>query len=122
MYEWIKGNAYHLIVTLYQSNMTLNSAAASYFENVRWVMIGFDRKHKKVAVKPVTKQEVDLKLVPMAQLHKISIGKGYGRISNKSIIQEMQSIMGIPLDGVKVSAQFNEKMQLLEIDLDEVLD
>lgn len=122
MYEWVKGNAYHLIATLYDGNITLNSAAASYFSSVRWVMIGINRNEKKIAVKPVTKNEIDLKLVPMAHLHKISVGKGYGRISNKVIMQEIKSMIGRDLNGVKVGAVYNEEENLLEIDLIEIIE
>ena len=48
MFEWVKGNVYTLNVTLYTSNITLNAAAASYFSDVRWVMIGFDKEKKQV--------------------------------------------------------------------------
>lgn len=117
MYEWVKSNAYSLNVTLYNTNITLNSLASSYFENVRWVMIGLDTKNKKVAIKPVTKNQIDLKLVPLEHLHKISIGKGYGRISNKAIMKDISDMVGYQLDGNKFYATFNEKEDLLEIEL-----
>lgn len=117
MYEWVKGNAYSLAVTLYNTNITLNSTAVSYFENVRWVMIGLDTKNNKVAIKPVTKNQIDLKLVPLEHLHKISVGKGYGRISNKAIMKDISNMAGIELNGQKFSAIFNDKETFLEIDL-----
>ena len=45
MFTWIKGNAYTLVLTLYPNNITLNSSAASYFEDVRWAMIGLDKEN-----------------------------------------------------------------------------
>ena len=89
MYEWIKGSVFNMITTLYPTNITLNSSAATVFSDVRWVMLGLDRIECKLAIKPIAKREIDLKLVPMDQLHKISIGKGYARISCKSIIDEI---------------------------------
>lgn len=117
MYEWIKGNVYSMNATLYSTNITLNSSAASYFEEVRWVMIGLDSKNKKIAIKPVTKKEVDLKLVSLEHLHKISIGKGYGRISNKAIMKDVSDILQKQLTGDKFSATYNDKEDFLEIDL-----
>ena len=117
VFEWTKGNAYTLNVTLYTTNITLNSAAASYFNEVRWVMIGIDRENMLVAIKPVTKRELDLKLVPLEQLHKISIGKGYGRISNKAIMAQIEEITKEKLDGIKRSATFDEKSKMLVVDL-----
>lgn len=117
MFEWVKGNVYTLNVTLYASNITLNAAAASYFSDVRWVMIGFDKQSKQVAIKPVTKRELDLKLVSLEQLHKISIGKGYGRISNKAVMEQIAQMCNETLDGTKKGANFDEKQGMLIIDL-----
>lgn len=119
MYEWMKGNAYNLNVTLYESNITLNSSAASYFENIRWVMIGLDLKNKKMAIKPIAKNKIDLNLVPLEQLHKISIGKGYGRISNKNIMNEVKEALQKDITGLKFKATFNDKETFLEVDLNE---
>jgi len=117
MFTWIKGNAYALVATLYGNNITLNQAAAAYFQDVRWAMIGIDHEAKKIAIKPVTKREVDLKLVPLEQLHKVFVGKGYARISNKQMMEEVSQMMQHPLDGWKCDAQFQEQEGLLIIDL-----
>lgn len=47
MFTWVKGNVYTLVLTLYPNNITLNSSAASYFEDVRWAMIGLDKDSLK---------------------------------------------------------------------------
>lgn len=117
MFTWVKGNAYTLVATLYANNITLNNAAASYFQDIRWVMIGIDHKEKKVALKPVTKREVDLKLVPLEQLHKVSIGKGYARISNKQVMEEIAELLEGSIDGMKFDATYDEQNELLIIDL-----
>lgn len=117
MFTWVKGNAYTLVATLYANNITLNNAAASYFQDIRWVMIGIDHKEKKVALKPVTKREVDLKLVPLEQLHKVSIGKGYARISNKQVMEEIAELLEGSIEGMKFDATYDEQNELLIIDL-----
>ena len=80
-------------------------------------MIGLDKDENLVAIKPVTKRELDLKLVPLEQLHKISIGKGYGRISNKAIMAEIAEMCQQSLDGIKKGANFDDKQGMLIIDL-----
>lgn len=117
MYEWMKGNAYNLNVTLYNSNITLNSSAASYFNDIRWVMVGIDSQNKKIAIKPVPKSKIDLNLVPLEHLHKISIGKGYGRISNKNIMKDISDLMEREIDSLKFQATYNDKEDFLEVDL-----
>lgn len=117
MFTWVKGNAYTLVATLYTNNITLNNAAASYFQEIRWAMIGIDHESKKVAIKPVTKREVDLKLVPLEQLHKVSIGKGYARISNKQVMEEIADLLEVDMDGMKFDAFYDDQEELLIIDL-----
>lgn len=117
MFTWVKGNAYALVATLYANNITLNNAAASHFQDVRWVMIGIDHQDKKIAIKPVTKREIDLKLVPMEHLHKVSIGKGYARISNKQMMEEIAELLDQPLEGSKFDAEFQDQEGYLIIDL-----
>lgn len=120
MFEWVKGNAYTMSVTMSSTNMTLNSAAASYFQDIRWVMIGLNQKTMEMAIKPITKQELDLKLVSLDRLHKISIGKGYGRISSKQTMNEIREVLQTnQIDGMKFEASFNEKEKLLIVNLDQ---
>ncbi len=117
MFTWIKGNTNTLILTLYPNNITLNSIASTYFQNVRWCMIGIDHKNLKLALKPVTKEEIELGLVDREQLHKVSIGKGYGRISNKMIIKEISMLLEQPIDGLKIYAIYDEESNMLIADL-----
>ncbi len=117
MFTWVKGNAYSLVATMYENNITLNQAAATYFQDVRWVMIGIDHEAKQVAIKPVTKREIDLKLVPLEQLHKISVGKGYARISGKQTMEEISRLIKQPLHALKFDGIYDEQQGLFIIHL-----
>lgn len=117
MYEWLTGNAHTMVVTLYNTNITLNNSAAAYFNDVRYATIGINRNIKQFVIRPVTKREVELKIVPLEHLHKVSIGKGYARISNKTVCDELASILNEPLNGQKFIAKFDDKEKLLVIKL-----
>lgn len=117
MFEWIPGNAYSSVVTLYPNNFTLNTTAASHFGDVRWCCIGLDKRTLKVAIKPVTKREIDLNLISLDQLHKVSVGKGYARISNKNILTDISSLIDKECNGIKFQASFDEKDKMLIVDL-----
>lgn len=120
MFEWVNGNAHALIVRVYPTNITLNASAAAHFNDVRYVTIGFNKEQMKVAIKPVTKREIDLKLVALEQLHKVSIGKGYGRISNKLVCDDISLLIGLPLVGQRFLAKFDAKEHMLIIDLTQI--
>ena len=95
MYQWIKGNVYKLIATLSDTCITLNNSAANHFADVRWCLIGIDSDELKLAIKPVSKTDIDLHLYSMEDLHKISMGNGYARISNKSLMQSVaEEVLG----------------------------
>ncbi len=117
MFNWIEGYTNHSIVTLYANNFTLNNLAASYFKDYRWCCIGINEIDKQVAIKPVSKREIDLNIVPLTQLHKVSIGKGYGRISNKVVLDMVSTLLNETLNGQKFMATFDEKEKMLVIDL-----
>ncbi len=122
MYQWITGNAHALIVTLNDNNITLNQNAASYFNDVRYCLIGIDPKTLKVAIKPVSKADIESNRVVLDQLHKISLGKGYAKISNKAVCDYLASLIHKPLHGIKLMAHFNDVEKMLEFDLNTILE
>ncbi|MEG0314230.1 MAG: hypothetical protein RR646_03095 [Erysipelotrichaceae bacterium] len=117
MFEWIKGNSYSAVVTFNQCSVTLNSCAAAHFAEVRYVMVGFDKANKTLAIKPIPKKDIDMNIVPLEQLHKISIGKGYGRISNKMIIEEVQAMIGYDITTLKTAATYDDKENVLIVNI-----
>lgn len=120
MFEWVKGNVYTQVLTLSPTNITLNSSAAAHFQEVRWVMVGIDKEHYQLGIRPISKRELDLKLVPLSQVHKISVGKSYARISNKTMIDEVSAMVMEPIDGQKVHAIFDETQNMLVADFHEL--
>ena len=117
MYQWIKGNVYKLVVTMTDSSITLNNSAANYFSDVRWCLIGIDSDDYKLAIKPVSKADVDLKLYSMEDLHKVSLGNGYARISNKSLMSNIAEVIKQPLLNTKFNASWDDKDNMLIVDL-----
>ena len=120
MFQWIKGNAYTMIATLNDTAITLNNSAAAYFADIRWCLVGLDEENKLMSIKPVTKNEYDLHLYPMEDLHKISVGTGYARVSNKALMTSISALIGLPLDGLKYLASWDEKEKMLVIDLNNI--
>lgn len=122
MLVWIKSNANQYILTLSQCNITLNAAAANLFQHVRWCMIGIDEEKMCLAIKPVTKEEIDKNLVDTSALHKVSIGKGYGRITSKACMEELSRLLNRDLDALKITAHYDENQQYLMADLKEFVE
>ncbi|HCY06234.1 MAG: hypothetical protein WBH68_00005 [Erysipelotrichaceae bacterium] len=116
MFKWVKSNTSSMLVTVYPNNLTLNSLASKYFDSVRWTMVGINEKNMQLAIKPITKREIDLNIYPIENLHKISIGNGYARISNKNIINEISKMLNKELDGDKFYASYDEREKLLIVD------
>ncbi len=117
MFEWISTTGNSPVITLYSNNLTLNSVASTFFESSPWCCIGINKETLQIALRPVSKQEVELNAVAAHQLHKVSLGKGYGRISSKDLAGEISALIGSECNGQKYLATFNEKEKMLIVDL-----
>lgn len=116
MFEWVKGNAQLEIVTLNLNNITLNQNAATHFQSSQYVLVGFSND-TKVGIKPVFKRDLELNTYPKENLHKITIGRGYAKISNKVLCNLIASKIGTELSGQKVYANYDDINQVLVFDL-----
>ncbi len=88
-FEWSSNDNVKKTVTIVNNTITLNTAACVHFQNVQYVLLGIDKEKRLLGIKPITKEQVDSNIYPFEQLHRISIGKSYGRITNKSFIEEL---------------------------------
>lgn len=88
-FKWTTNDIATMTISIYETNLTLNKAACKHFEEVTHVLLGFDEENDQIAIKPVTKEEMDNEIYPVSQLHRISLGKSYGRITNKNFIEEI---------------------------------
>ena len=79
-FQWIKGSTTNPAVTIYANNLTLNNAAARHLENYRYCMLGIDHKTSTIAIKPVSKRDLDLKIYDPTHMNKISMGIQYAAL------------------------------------------
>ena len=119
-FEWSTNDIAKKTVTIYSTNLTLNKAACRHFEDVNYVLLGLDRKNNLLGIKPIQKQEIDTQIYPEDQLHRISIGKSYGRVSNKNFIENLAREYHLDLSdkqGLKYPANFDVVHQILTVNL-----
>ena len=110
------------IATFYESNITLNKAASSHFESAYNVLLGLDPKTRKVAIKPITKEEFDIGAIPQEKRHKITVKASYARVSNKKFIKEVAALADIDLsdnNSFKYKANWVPEDSILVIDLEQ---
>lgn len=93
--QWLT-NSFKGIVTLYETNITLNTVAASNFENAYATMIGYSKKDNCLVIKHLNKEEATCGVYNKNDLHAISIKPSYGRINGKNIIRSIANFY--PLD------------------------
>lgn len=93
--QWLS-NGIKGSVTLYETNITLNTVSASYFENSFAVLVGVNVKDKTLIIKSLNKEEATSGIYKKTDLHQISIKPSYGRINGKNIIRGISS--HFPLD------------------------
>lgn len=110
------------IATLYESNITLNKAASSHFETAYRVLLGLDPNKKRVAIKPVSKEQIDIGGIPEEKRHKITVKSSYARVSNKKFLKEIAELANIELkdnNSFKFQANWSEEEHLLIIELNQ---
>lgn len=116
-FQWVKGSTTNPAVTIYANNITLNNAAAKYMESSRYCLLGIDANSGCIAIKPISKRDLDLNLHDPTTLNKISMGKGYARISNKTFIDEINKALEQNTIGLKFEANYDEREEMLVVDL-----
>lgn len=77
------------IATIYETNITFNTVAATYFKNAYSTLIGYDLEERCLLIKPISKDEVAIRNLSDDDLHPMSIKPSYGRINGKSIIKKL---------------------------------
>mgnify|MGYP001121154281 CR=1 FL=1 len=117
MYNWIKGNVFCMQATINEAAITLNSAAAGTLKDCRYVRLGMDPEQWLMAVQPVSKRQIETGEIPAGQIQKLSVGKGYARISNKEAVREISRLIGRHPDGEKFPAEWNDADGILGLDL-----
>ncbi len=110
------------VATLYESNITLNKAASSHFDHAYNVLLGLDTTSKKVAVKPISKEEFDIGAIPAEKRHKITVRSSYARVCNKKFLKEVANLADLDLsdnNSYKFNANWDNENGLLIIDLNQ---
>ncbi len=121
-FVWASKKPKNGIATLYESNITLNKAASSHFENAYNVLLGLDADQKLVAVKPISKEEFEIGAIPSEKRHKITVKASYARVSNKKFMREVANVANIELmdnNSFKYKTKWSSEDSLLIIDLNQ---
>lgn len=120
MYKWMTGNTFNKVATIYPGNITLNTPCIDFFDNAKWCAIGIDEKNKKVGIKILSLDDIKNKNFTEDKINKISIGKSFVRVSNKSVIKEIEKIINKKIECEKFEVNFNNRERILEIELNQL--
>jgi len=117
--EWFT-NEKEKVATIYETNITFNTVAAHYFKDAFSTLIGFDTEEKCLLIKPISKEEANIRNLTREDLHPMSIKPSYGRINGKSIIKKL--CLYFPIDfsvskSHRYLCEWSSEENLLKIDL-----
>lgn len=96
--QWFSKNLQGF-VSIYETNITLNTVASSNFKTAFTTLIGYDKTKNILLIKALNKEEATMGKYTENDLHAISIKPTYGRINGKSIISNIQKYF--PMDFMK---------------------
>ena len=108
--NWFNEKPKECVITLAQGNLTLNKAAANYFEHAYSVMLGIENKQKLVVIKPLNKAEALKQDIPENRKYKITVRSSYARITNKAFVEELVQMFGLTLgtEPLKFKSSWNQ--------------
>ena len=121
-FVWASKKPNEGIATLYESNITLNKSASTHFDHAYNVLLGIDYEQKRIAVKPVTKQEYERGAIPEEKRHKITVRASYARVCNKKFMKEVAELANLDLNdnqAYKFKTIWSKTDQALIIDLNQ---
>jgi len=105
--EWFT-NEKEKTATIYETNITFNTVAASYFKNAYSTLIGFDLEEHCLLIKPISKEEAIIRNLSDDSLHPMSIKPSYGRINGKSLVKKLCYYFPIDFQEIKAHRYFCE--------------
>jgi hypothetical protein len=121
--NWFNEKPKECVITLAAGSITLNKAAANYFEHAYNVMLGIEKSQKYIVIKPLTKAESLLKDIPDNSKYKITVRSSYARVTNKAFVEELQELFDLQIgpEPLKFRAKWINKDQLMIVDMKEVI-
>ena len=120
MFEWVKNESRNPNATLYSTNITLNRSAVELLEDPGYVMLGIDKPSMKIAIRPVSQHEICDGLIAKEEMFKISVGRSYARIANRSFCNMINELFNLGLtaeQGRKFPLCYDPNAQVLVIEI-----
>ncbi|NLD26373.1 MAG: hypothetical protein GX661_03330 [Acholeplasmataceae bacterium] len=109
------------VVSIYETNITLNKVVCDYFKDAYSTLIGYDKSNHLLLIKSLNKEEATLPKYSTNDLHSISIKPTYGRINGKGIIKNLAKFY--PLDFsrkslYKFDCEWDASQKILKVNLE----
>ena len=110
------------VATLYETNITLNKVASTHFETAhkKLILLGLDLEGRRIAIKPLSKEDIELGIIPEEKRHRITLKPSYARVSNKKFMKEIADALGLDFEmnnSHKFSAKWSKEESALIVDL-----
>ncbi|MBO8413923.1 MAG: hypothetical protein IAC78_00365 [Firmicutes bacterium] len=115
--KWFSRSEKVACATISKTNIVINKTGSSKCENAYACFIGYDKDNKMIYIKPISKEEYDLKTSSQDEMFKLSVHSSYTRISSAAFINMVSSLCEKTFDNNKYKCYFDSEYQSLVIDL-----
>lgn len=123
MFKWKSKGQGRQMVSIYETNITLNKPASVHFNHAYSVMLGLDKDGKKLGIKPLSKEDYQRGDIPEEKIYKISLRSSYSRISNKGFVTHLANKLGFDFTQTnmyKFEAKWDSDEKVLVVDLQSI--
>jgi hypothetical protein len=118
--DWIYRKDEGGMVTFYDTNITLNKVASTYFVDAYAVLVGLDRTNQRLIIKNINKEEAQRGDVDKNSIHDVAIKPSYGRINGKKVVSEISQMTNFDFTketNYKFKAKWHPFEKMLIVDL-----
>lgn len=115
--QWFSKN-YKGVISIYETNITLNTAACAHFKNAYKIIIGYSPQDSTLVIRNLNKEEADSGTYAEYEMHEVSIKPSYGRINGKNIVKHISEFYHLDFTSqslYKFECIWNEETKSLSV-------
>ena len=109
-------------VTIYETNLTLNTNASKYFKDNSCAAVGYTEKDDKLIIKALDEEDIKSGVYNEDSMHQVTIKATYGRINGTDLIKNLTSFHKLDFESKpnhKFQGVWDDSSKSLIIDLKE---
>jgi hypothetical protein len=113
--EWLNSKKRNGVATISEGAITFNTTALEPLKSFLYVMIGYDREKKIIAIKPIDYNLSQRGDIDQSMMYKLSVSTSYGRITSKDVVDNIKEVFNKDIIDKKFMTSWDDDSSTLSI-------